>query len=354
MRTLSIVGGGIAGLSLAAALDPARWSVTLHEAYPDREPAGTALGMWPDVLPELDRLGAGSALRLAGVPIPRLEVRDARGRILAGVAGDGLLVDRPSLLRVLDDLVPPSVVRSGHRVERPADLDDDVVVGADGVHSAVRRGTWPGSASRATRHMALRGVADVARSSAVETWNAGVLCGLSTMAGGRTNWYLATRGTAELTEVETMSDATALALALRLAAPFGEETVHAVRATPPSSLLRQQIHVAPARWQLTRGRVALVGDAAHAMCPNLGRGACESILDAVTLGRLLNESGSVAAAFAAYQRARAPRTQAMRLAARAMMGVATIQHGAWVRDALLRATAGRSLSRAIDASSASP
>ena len=83
----------------------------------------------------------------------------------------------------------------------------------------------------------------------------------------------------------------------------------------------------------------LVGDAAHGMTPNLGRGACEALIDAVTLADLLNSS-PLPEALRAYNRRRLLRSQALRVASSAMARLALAERAQPLRDGLLR-LAGR-------------
>lgn len=340
MGTISVVGGGIAGLTLAAALDPARWDVTIYEQAPDRPPAGTALAMWPEVMVALGAIGAADAVRRHSLVIDRFEVADgARRPIIVNTSQQAHLVTRPRLLDALTAAVPSSAVRRTARIEDPADLATDLVVGADGVHSVVRRTVFGGDARR-VGVVAFRGISPVPTSGMVELWQDGALCGLSPTVTGESNWYLACRADGDFADVESMDDAAAHRAAMSLADRFGDEAVALIGATPQSQVLRQEIWVAPARWRLTSGRTVLVGDAAHAMCPNLGRGACESILDAVTLGHALN-SLDITAALRHYQRRRALRTQGVRAASRAVLALSELRRGAGVRNALLRLGPGR-------------
>jgi 2-polyprenyl-6-methoxyphenol hydroxylase-like FAD-dependent oxidoreductase len=91
-----------------------------------------------------------------------------------------------------------------------------------------------------------------------------------------------------------------------------------------------------------------VGDAAHAMTPNLGRGACEALVDAVALADLLN-SRPIDEALRAYDRDRVLRTQALRAASRALMVVALAGPAQPARDLLVRALGRRSRAAARDA-----
>ena len=341
MSTISVVGGGIAGLTLAATLDPDRWSVTLHEQAPDRPPAGTALAMWSDVMAALDAIGVGDVVRNSSLLLDRFEVTDGAGRPLAvSTSQRAQLVMRPTLLEALAAAVPDSVVRSTGRIDDPSALPGDLVVGADGVHSAVRRTIFGGKPARKVGIVAFRGLSPVPTPGMVELWQDGALCGLSPTATGESNWYLACRATGAYTDVESLDDQAVHTAAVDLAQRFGTEAVAVVESTPPAQLLRQDIWVSPPRWRLTSGRAVLIGDAAHAMCPNLGRGACESILDAVALGQALNTM-PVPQALRHYQRTRAARTQGLRAASSLTMRVSMLRRGAGVRDALLRMGPGR-------------
>lgn len=335
MQSIAIVGGGIAGLTLAATLDPMRWDVTIHEQAPDRPPAGAGLALWPEVMAALDSIGVGDAIRRNSLVIDRFEVTDgARRPLMVATGRSADLVTRPHLLAALDAAVPAPVRHRSEKVTDPTTLGADLVVGADGVHGVVRRALFGGGPARRIGIAALRGLAPVPTEGMIEIWQDGALCGLSPTASGESNWYLACRTEGEFAEVAGWDDAAAHRAALGLARRFGTEAVRVIGETQPDKVLRQEIWVAPPRWRLVSRRAALVGDAAHAMAPNLGRGACESILDSVTLGQALNTL-SVGAALRHYQRTRAFRTQGIRAASSLVMKLSMLRRGAGVRDRAL-------------------
>ena len=341
MQTMAIVGGGIAGLTLAATLDPTRWQATIHEQTPDRPPAGASLALWPEVMAALDSIGVGVAVRRNSLLIDRFEVTDgARRPLLVATGRHADLVTRPHLLAALDAAVPASVHRVTDKVTDPTTLRADLIVGADGVHSVVRRTLFRGGRARRIGVAALRGLSPVRSDGMVEIWQDGALCGLSPTASGESNWYLASRTEGEFADVAGWEDAAAHRAALRLARRFGDEAVQVIGATPLDKVLRQEIWAAPPRWRMHNRDAVLVGDAAHAMAPNLGRGACESILDAVTLGQALNTMPT-RAALQLYQRSRAFRTQGIRAASSIVMGLSMLRRGAAARDGLLRRGPGR-------------
>jgi 2-polyprenyl-6-methoxyphenol hydroxylase-like FAD-dependent oxidoreductase len=206
--------------------------------------------------------------------------------------------------------VPDSVHRVTGRVDTPDGLDADVVVGADGVHSITRRARWgPGSQARLTPYVAVRGVIDQRSDGrAQEYWGGGGLFGITPSPGDRTNWFASFR--AELGP-RSVDAGQALELARARYAAYPPLVRDLLASVDPEKTLAQRIWVAPRLRSYVRGRVVLVGDAAHAMTPNLGRGACEALIDAVTLADLLN-SRAVPDVLAAYDRRRVAPTQGLR------------------------------------------
>lgn len=313
-RRIAIIGAGIGGLTLASALDGERFEVLLHEAQPERAGTGSALGLWGsarrvlrrlDALPDLGERPAEGALR-------RLDGR----QVLPLRGGGPVLVGRPALLGALERAVPQSVERVTGEVTDPATVDADLVVGADGVRSRVRGQVDPGAADRlGTPWLALRGIAEGRPDPATigEYWGGGLLFGVAPMPGDRTYWFSTHRS--DLHEPLDLSAALeqardefrcAAAEPRRLLAEAGRDT------------LATRLWVAPPLRSYARGRYVVIGDAAHAMTPNLGRGACSAIVDAATLASALNDGRDLRA----WQLRRVPATQAARLGSAAIMRLA--------------------------------
>ncbi|GAB3299298.1 FAD-binding monooxygenase [Epidermidibacterium keratini] len=335
-RRVTIVGGGIAGMTLAAALDPERWEVHVHD--PGREAAGTTLAMWPEAMAAFQRLGHAQDIRDRALEWDTIRLTDASGNpIAAAPRVTAYLIDRPDLHDALRAMVPRSVIWHPETISAPDPSDCDVLVGADGVHSVVRTHLFGHrAAARQVGYVALRGIARRTRTDMVEAWHEGVLSGRSPSASGDSNWYLCAKTGSQYADISRWDDDRAHTEALALAEPFGVDAVETVAATAPDRVLRQHIWTVPARWQLVRDNAVLIGDAAHAMCPNLGRGACESIIDAVALGTALNER-PVPEALRHYQRSRALPSQGIRAASRGVLAVSAMRRGARVRNRLLRA-----------------
>jgi 2-polyprenyl-6-methoxyphenol hydroxylase-like FAD-dependent oxidoreductase len=340
----AVVGGGIGGLAVAAALHRAGWRVDLREREPDLSGAGTALGMWPSALAALDRIGIGAAVRRQGVVqeaaeflradgtrIGRLDARSLRRR-----TGDPVhLLSRPALLTLLRAAAPAGSLRFGEPVGDLAGLrrEHDVVVAADGVFSGVRATLFgPSTRARPTGVTAWRGWLEGRPvRTMTESWGRGAKFGVTPQEGGRANWYA--------TGIDASApgpDGHAADLRARFAG-WGGPVPGILAALTDESILRHDLYVVPRLPTYARGNVVLIGDAAHAMTPDLGRGACEAIVDAVALADCLAGQPSVERALAAYDSRRRRATQRLASAASAASDLTRWRHGLRARDLLLRA-----------------
>jgi 2-polyprenyl-6-methoxyphenol hydroxylase-like FAD-dependent oxidoreductase len=336
---VAIVGGGVGGLALAATLDARRFEVTVAEAEPLRSSAGAALGLWPSARAALRGIGADVGLDDGGgvgqepSRLSAMALHDGDGRRLLHLAGpDVALVRRATLLAALSAAVPPGVHRSSSEVTRPSDLDADLVVGADGVRSRVRGLVWARGAERVgTPFVAMRGIvpaSDVGDIEYGEYWGSGALFGIAPLADGEAYWFSAHRSSSgpEPLDLEVVRAELHGRLGL-LAGVVGRILDSAGRDT-----LVNRLWVAPPLPRYVHGRYVVIGDAAHASLPNLGRGACNAILDAVQLGDAVNAGVPLAV----WQARRLPPTQAARAAAAGLMRLAVAHHGRAGRDGVLR------------------
>lgn len=320
---VAIVGGGIAGLALAAGLDPAHHDVTVYERQPGRHGIGTALGMWPAAQQALRSLGAAGVLATAST-VQGGALHSVTGRVIARPPGTQALslVSRSGLWAALDAAVPDSVERIALQVDDPGDLTADLVVGADGVHSRVRRSIWGSSTASAVSSMlAVRGIVTPSGSDVYgEFWGRGRLFGITPVPGAATNWFCAFGSDLGPHRVALPAAVTAARLRFATDASAINDVLDRL---DTQQTIAHRIWIAPALRSYHRGRTVLIGDAAHGMAPNLGRGACESLVDASVLARLLNTGGNLGALLRGYDRARVLPSQLARLGSSLMSRVAT-------------------------------
>jgi 2-polyprenyl-6-methoxyphenol hydroxylase-like FAD-dependent oxidoreductase len=332
-----VIGAGIGGLAAAAGLRLAGWDVTVCERAASLEPVGAALALAPNGLRALDAIGAADGLRALAVPqevgIRRSDgrwlLRSANGRMIADRFGDPvILVPRSAVVDALAACLPGGVISlatevtsvdpgraagqdgiSAARVVTTAgELEADLVVAADGIGSGTRLALFPGHPGlRYAGFTTWRLIADpvTGQIPMAESWGRGTVFGVMPLSDGRVYCYAAApadrgaRAEDELAELVTL---------------FGnwhEPIPGLLAASRPQDVLRNDVaELAAPLPSFHRGRVALLGDAAHPMTPNLGQGACQALEDAVVIFRLAagTEPGAVAGMLARYTASRLPRT----------------------------------------------
>jgi 2-polyprenyl-6-methoxyphenol hydroxylase-like FAD-dependent oxidoreductase len=323
-----VVGGGIVGLTSGLALRRAGIEVVIYEQAPEMRAAGAGLGLWANALAVLDDLGVGEQVRAIGRP-SEMYFHDAAGHLLDtpgfGAADhEFLLVHRAKLTDLLANAAGRENTRLAtgfaHYEEHPdrvavrlsdgSSTDADVLVGADGAYSAVRAQLVPGSAAQEhVGHHAWRAVLPATDIPVPENR---LILGAHRSRGG----YVRTHGGGVYWLVNQF-DAPPLVgtrkqQALQLAAHLDEAghgrlLVELIEATPEEVILHNQIMVVPPLPRWVSARVALAGDAAHAMSPHITAGATLGIEDAALLGHLLGGAGDVPAALAAYEPRQIPR-----------------------------------------------
>jgi len=334
MREAIIIGGGIGGLCAALALRRAGVAATVYEAAPSPRAEGAALSLWPNAIRALDRLGVGAAVRALGVPDPYGgRIATPRGRTLATTSAESiaarfgapvLVVGRVEFGALLAAAFPAGAIRYGMRLDAfswhgtgpvTARFDSgervhaDLLVGADGLGSAVRRLLHPRVAPRYAGYTAWRAVVsfDHARVSLWgEVWGRGARFGIAPVGHDRV-YYFATRDAPPGTD-RASTPATRHADLLRHFGDWAAPIPALLAATDPAAILQNDIVELPPLPHWGTGPVTLLGDAAHAMTPNLGQGGCQAIEDATQLGVCLRAGGVVSAALRAYEAARRPRT----------------------------------------------
>jgi 2-polyprenyl-6-methoxyphenol hydroxylase-like FAD-dependent oxidoreductase len=351
-----IVGGGIGGLATAVAFGRVGIdSVVLEQALAVEE-VGAGLTLSPNAVRALERLGLAEAVRSRGARGQELLVRNWKGKTIFEVRLDDPMeeigIHRADLQKVLIAGAGLTRVRLGAHVtavtadgERPrVELADgtaeeaDLVVGADGIHSVIRRGILGAAAEPDyAGYVGWRAVIDydddVVRGRFVESWGHGDRFGLIPIGGGRLYWFVSER--------RPQRDVDRPGVKAHIAGTFADwhapiPTV--VAQTPEDAISGTGIFDRKPVRRWSRGRVTLLGDAAHPMTPDLGQGAGQALEDAVVLAASVRDADTPEAGLAAYEQERIRRTTPIVTRSRQFGRIAHARGAvASLRDALFRA-----------------
>jgi FAD-dependent urate hydroxylase len=321
-----IVGAGLAGLSLARALRQAGLAPQVIEREPGWGVAGTGMYLPANGVRALRTLGLEGAVAARGTRIPHQRLFDHRGHLLAdidlhqlwGSVGPCLALPRTELHQILREGVPVQLGRTIRWLENldgpvQVGFDDgsggefDLVVGADGLRSTVRRLAVDPRPPVPVGQHSWRFLA--ACPPEVTTW--------TVMLGRGTSFLTVPVGQGLVYAYADVTGDTAGG-GERDGDPIGRlRQQFAGFAAPVPELLRQlddpnRVHVAPIEQVATpgwgRGAVLLVGDAAHGMSPNMAQGAALAFEDALVLAACLCDAATVTDAVAAFVARRSQRT----------------------------------------------
>jgi salicylate hydroxylase len=336
---IAVIGAGLGGLATALALQKSGHSPTVYERSPDFAPLGAGLTMCSNANRVLCHLGLGEMLAREGVT-QQQEYRDARtGSVLRRFDRENDLnkygapyykVHRGDLQMEMARLVQAHderavVMRSelkdirqhGDKVTlqfaNGSEATADLVVGADGIKSAVRQRLFDDSDPVFTGYVAWRalvptdGLSEDFMVSAVTAGTDRMINRYLVRArklinvvcfSRRSGWRSADWSTkSDLQEVfDEFGD-------------FDQNTLETLRLIDPNGVYKWALHTRKPLQSWVRSRVVLLGDAVHPMLPFMGQGAAMAIEDGMVLARCLEAEPVLEKALATYERLRKPRAE---------------------------------------------
>jgi 2-polyprenyl-6-methoxyphenol hydroxylase-like FAD-dependent oxidoreductase len=363
MTRVAIIGGGIGGLTAANALSQAGIEAAVYEAAAELREIGAGVALHPNAMKVLRAIGLEDGVRAVAGQAQRQVLRNwktgrvigstSRRRQAASFGIEGATAHRADLLDVLARALPAGMVTLGRRCTQVrtdgevaaarfadgSEIEADVIVGADGIHSPVRASLFGPDAPRFTGKICYRSVVPAA---AVHGGRP---------AGEGAQW-LGPHGTIvlypmrgeELINVVCHYDDASYRHESWITECRREEVLERYAGWHESLLRLFAAADTWYKWALydrdpmprwTRGRITVLGDAAHPMLPYLGQGACQAIEDGAVLATALSaEAADPLAGLDRYERTRRPRASRVVLTARerGLSNHLTSPWAAWRRD----------------------
>jgi 2-polyprenyl-6-methoxyphenol hydroxylase-like FAD-dependent oxidoreductase len=365
MTRALIIGGGIGGLAAAVALRRIGVDAVVFERAPEIREVGAGLSLWSNAVTALRRLGLEEAVTRGGSPVRRIRTLTSDGTLLSEMPFDAVsrkagapcvCVHRADLQKILAGALPPEAIRTNStcvgfeqqedgvtaRFEDGRAEAGDLLVGADGIRSAIRTGLFGNREPRYAGYTCWRGMArfeppELAAGVSLFALGAGSQMGLFRCGPGRVYWFVTRNASAGGADPPAGHRRAVLAVIEGWHPTF----CAAIEAAEEAAVFRNDIIDRPPIRGWGAGRVTLLGDAVHPTTPNLGQGACQALEDAVVLADRVRHCGPNAAALREYEDRRRERTAS--ITRRSWSSGRCLQWqsppAVWLRDRLFRTSA---------------
>ncbi len=331
-----VIGAGIGGLTAGIALRQAGYEVEIYDRVRDLRPVGAGISLWSNGIKVLNRLGLGDKMAAIGGQMDRMEYRHLSGTLLNEISLSPLIAEvgqrpYPVARRDLQNMLLEAFEASGGKltlgakcigvVERDRDITakfedgstatGEVLVASDGVNSILREYVLGEKVEpKYGGYVNWNGLVAVSDDLApADMWAIYVgenkRASLMPVAGDRFYFFF----DVPLLKGTTCDRANYQAELKKHFEGWAKPVQLLIERLDPETVARVEIHDVGPISRMVKGRVALIGDAAHATCPDLGQGGCQAMEDGLVLTNyLVSTNLSVADALTRYEKERKVRT----------------------------------------------
>lgn len=330
-----IIGAGISGLTSAIALQKIGMEVRVFEAGPSIRTSGTGLSVMSNAIAGLKTIGVDGIIEAAGQPIRNFDIKTSTGTkitsfplkaVANSLGAENVNIHRQRLHDALLSQISGDVIKTGKKLSKYTQTKDQVtahfedgshvsgniLLGADGFNSQVREQlagdveihsapyiAWLATTPYTYRHLSPGDIAHY--------WGRGQRFGLIDIGHGEYYWW-GTKNSDEPSHATKQCSKQQVVDAYKGWAP---DVTNIIDATPEENIIKVHTRYREVLDSWTDGRVALVGDAAHAMLTSLGQGAGQAIEDAAVLADCLHHSSDVALGLLQYEKHRLPKANSV-------------------------------------------
>lgn len=345
---IAIIGGGIAGLTTAIALQQIGVSCTIYESAPALKPVGAGIVLAGNALKAFEKLGLKPAILAKGRLLKTFSILDQKGKIITRTnsaaihekyASDNFSIHRADLHQVLRDQLPPenlhlnkvflSFEKAGDKIilhfKDSEPEETNYLLACDGIHSVIRTSLLPQATPRFAGYTCWRAVVNMPHltlNEATETWGITGRFGIVPLPSGKIYFFACLPTLSNNTDLKKYSIADLLDSFKNFHSPIPEVLTHALH----EQLICNNICDLKPLKHFAYRNILLLGDAAHATTPNMGQGACQAIEDAVILNLEWQKGGLIEDVFRRFEKRRLERTRFISTQSRRIGQMAHLQN----------------------------
>lgn len=311
----SIIGAGIGGLTTALAFEKKGIDYQIFEKFTTLNKVGAGIWLSPNALQVLEYLNVVEEVKLKGNSIDRITIGHSDLSPISDNPQDfikdkfgysAIAIHRAALQKLLLDKIPKEKIHLGksfvsfNNLKKDtvkvafsdgAEIETDYLIGADGIHSKIRKQLFPDSQLRYSGQTCWRGVAHTELGKefdnrVYELWGNQIRFGISRIAVGQYYWFAVALDKPNQKEDKVVVQEKLL----QLFKEFHPVVNQLISATPTNTILRNDINDLKPLKKWYKNNICLIGDAGHATTPNMGQGGAQAIEDAYYLSHLLEKS----------------------------------------------------------------
>lgn len=323
---IGIIGGGITGLTAALALRKSGITSVVYEQAVELNEIGAGIWLQPNAIKVLDWLGLKGEIQKQGIELNKMEITNNQlipiKKIKSEVVQDEdgnrtIAIHRARLQKILyNEVLKSNEVHLNKKYIHHSFSSDsinlqfedgedsvDIVLGADGIDSSVRKALFPNSPLRNSGQVCWRGISkmnlpDSLKSLGQEAWGKQIRFGFSQIAKEEVYWF-AVANVEHLKKVDGLDRKKYITTLFECFSPIINELIANTESTNIHQAILHDLKRLPNWYQ---SKMCLIGDAAHATTPNMGQGACQGIEDAFYISKYLSKSPqNVQGAFEEFQ-----------------------------------------------------
>lgn len=327
MTNIDIIGAGIGGLTTAIALEQKGIKTRLFEQAESLKPVGAGIILANNAMQVYERLGLRGIIEEHGNPISSMNITKADLSLLSKIdlsffeqkyKVKNIAIHRGTLQQILVNKLKSTNINLNHRLTSLAENKDgydlkfkhgeqvqsSVILGADGLHSIVRKNLFPNNVVRKANQICWRGVIDYTlppnyRNELNEAWGKTDRFGFVQIAENKVYWYA-------LKSFNKQPNEFSVDALEHYFSDYHSIIKDLIRSTKTEHINTAELSGLKSTKLWHNGTSCLIGDAAHAATPNLGQGACQAIEDAFVLSECLTKH-DIKDAFELYQNLRMPK-----------------------------------------------